>query len=829
MRFLLAALLLITPAVFAAENNQVVYFTGGTPPANASWEPIAETYWAATIQTDHKGHEDRAREVGILVWRYQDPTVAGNLNNGAVASDAEADAGLVKLVLVNGQPIHYGGEPGHSGIIDLTDDATMAFVIQRLLDEIDFYRPEVLYLDDTNLGHSRRWPAYPADDNPREWTDAITEMIDGVRAVHPNLSIVCNLGGAGDLDAIEIAWLNENNLGAMIEFGDTGSYSSTRIATGATLRDRIMDRRQVQGEIVYTLRAQPWSAITNDRYRLANRFLSLGNVADEDLTRAFYFYGWEARSNLPELEAIVTADNQLLASYGNLVESQVGSSALTLWFENQIVTVPFSNPEAWISELTEPPGDDPLVIAAFADSLKPHWDDAEGGRQVRALLDRIPGLDIVLVAGDFGYKASDSWDPVGLAVELYGDAPFELFKALGNHEYAEDTWEDFLAAFEPPTPFAHIVRPPADIFIIDSERNRPEQQAWLEAELPTSTQSWRIAVFHSTPFSSANHGDNPRMWDGWNWEANGFNLILAGHDHTYEQLVIGNVEVNVVGLGGGGHYTWHDISPHSTFRFRDEYGVGLYRLYEDRVEASFLTHLDVEMNQHTILPYDVDPGEQIPPNIIDIADHTATADQFYVSPPLTVLGSDPLLVEQRTSSTIPDTSDWILDMEGNQIVVGINSLPEGVNGVQLKASNPFGESWRYFEVTGIIDELPDPPIASFTAIPSSGETPLTVAFSDTSSGAMSTWSWEFQGGLPSEFNGRGPVMVEFLASGEWAVNLVVEGPGGTDSELQTILVVDPPPPPPSDDELIRAAQLELNDSARSLLNANELLEQALEN
>jgi PKD repeat protein len=71
------------------------------------------------------------------------------------------------------------------------------------------------------------------------------------------------------------------------------------------------------------------------------------------------------------------------------------------------------------------------------------------------------------------------------------------------------------------------------------------------------------------------------------------------------------------------------------------------------------------------------------------------------------------------------------------------------------------------------------PIAGFTADPTSGFRPLTVAFADTSTGAeVDTWLWSFgDGGTSSQ---QSPTHT-YETAGTYTVSLAISGPGGTDA------------------------------------------------
>jgi len=115
----------------------------------------------------------------------------------------------------------------------------------------------------------------------------------------------------------------------------------------------------------------------------------------------------------------------------------------------------------------------------------------------------------------------------------------------------------------------------------------------------------------------------------------------------------------------------------------------------------------------------------------------------------------------------------------------------GTRQYVLRAEGPDKNSYESRDLT-VIDESV-PPVADFSASPTSGEAPLSVSFTDSSTGAINSWAWTFGDGGSS--TAQSPTH-EYTAAGVYAVELTVTGPGGSDSATASISVSEPPPPPP---------------------------------
>ncbi|HNT78511.1 MAG TPA: PKD domain-containing protein, partial [Anaerolineae bacterium] len=101
--------------------------------------------------------------------------------------------------------------------------------------------------------------------------------------------------------------------------------------------------------------------------------------------------------------------------------------------------------------------------------------------------------------------------------------------------------------------------------------------------------------------------------------------------------------------------------------------------------------------------------------------------------------------------------------------------------VTLTVSGPGGsDTLTRTDYISVSAPIPTP-VADFTAAPRAGQPPLTVAFTDTSSGDITGWQWVFGDGGTSAT--QHPTH-EYAAVGTYTVTLTVSGPGGSDVETK---------------------------------------------
>jgi len=142
-----------------------------------------------------------------------------------------------------------------------------------------------------------------------------------------------------------------------------------------------------------------------------------------------------------------------------------------------------------------------------------------------------------------------------------------LFRSLpvvpvsGNHEYETDGAEPFRSMFALPENGGEAGRERwfsfdrGDVHFVglDTEQVGEAQRAWLEADLATTTQPWKIVYTHKPPYSSGEHGSDAGVREAFApiFARHGVSLVLSGHDHDYERSSAQDGVVYVVSGGGG--------------------------------------------------------------------------------------------------------------------------------------------------------------------------------------------------------------------------------------------------------------------------------------
>lgn len=191
--------------------------------------------------------------------------------------------------------------------------------------------------------------------------------------------------------------------------------------------------------------------------------------------------------------------------------------------------------------------------------------------------------------------------PTGLA------AVSRFFPSMGNHDYSDATPAPttYLTYFTLPGAgftntsnnerYYDFVQGPVHLFVINSNTQEPDgtsstsvQATWLQTQLAASTSAWNVVVFHHPPYSSGStHGSTPYMQ--WPFAAWGADVVLNGHDHTYERIVRDGIVYFVNGLGGASRYSFGTPVAGSAFRYNANWGAMRIVATDTTMDFEFLS------------------------------------------------------------------------------------------------------------------------------------------------------------------------------------------------------------------------------------------------
>lgn len=236
------------------------------------------------------------------------------------------------------------------------------------------------------------------------------------------------------------------------------------------------------------------------------------------------------------------------------------------------------------SALTRPlefttPGSGPFNFINFADS-------GEGNAEQLAL--RVQMVEetasLAIANGDLAYNlatyASIESNYYGVYQDIMAQIPF--FASLGNHEYMTDNALPSLASRVTPTAGvpvgdrgryysfdwgnAHFVALDSNTPLDDAIAGTGPMLNWLDNDLQNTSKFWKIVFFHHPGYATGVHQSEPPAGEVREGivpilEKHGVQLVLNGHEHTYQrtyELLGGQVVapnsggVVYVTSGGGG-------------------------------------------------------------------------------------------------------------------------------------------------------------------------------------------------------------------------------------------------------------------------------------
>ena len=171
-----------------------------------------------------------------------------------------------------------------------------------------------------------------------------------------------------------------------------------------------------------------------------------------------------------------------------------------------------------------------------------------------------------------------------------------FFPSLGNHDWKTLDAQPYLDYFTLPgnERYYDFTWGLVHFFILDSDPHEPDGYAWdsvqgdwLKSQLANSIYPWKIVVMHHPPYSSGDHGS--ASWMQWPFADWGADVVLAGHDHTYERISPPDgILYFVNGLGGKSIYDFPGDVDGSQLRYNEDYGAVLVDVSIGKIRFQFI-------------------------------------------------------------------------------------------------------------------------------------------------------------------------------------------------------------------------------------------------
>ena len=238
----------------------------------------------------------------------------------------------------------------------------------------------------------------------------------------------------------------------------------------------------------------------------------------------------------------------------------------------------------------------PQILLAVGDAAtcdKPS-DDA-----VADLASRLPGT--IALLGDTVYEDGSAQEYRDCFAPVWGRMKSRIRPAPGNHEYGTENaagYFDYFGTAAGPRGEGRYSYDLGAWHVVVLNSNCPplscdadgDQVRWLEADLAAHPSDCLLGYWHFPRWSSGRHGSQEVVDPIWQVMAeHGADVVLNGHDHTYERIQADGIQQFVVGTGGRSHYPF-ERGPLPTTEVRNDstYGLLWLALGEGSYEWEFL-------------------------------------------------------------------------------------------------------------------------------------------------------------------------------------------------------------------------------------------------
>lgn len=176
-----------------------------------------------------------------------------------------------------------------------------------------------------------------------------------------------------------------------------------------------------------------------------------------------------------------------------------------------------------------------------------------------------------------------------------GAATNRFFPTPGNHDYRAEGSQPYLDFF----PFLEGRRfydqdlGLLHLISLDSEgpaaKDIDSEQGELVKNIGANSDAcWKMVYFHRPLHSSGRYYDKPNEVMRYPYKDLGIDVVMYGHDHIYERIMIDDMLYITAGTGGAGLYNFEEIHPDSQARVRD-YGAMRVTVTKTQMKFEFIS------------------------------------------------------------------------------------------------------------------------------------------------------------------------------------------------------------------------------------------------
>jgi len=214
-----------------------------------------------------------------------------------------------------------------------------------------------------------------------------------------------------------------------------------------------------------------------------------------------------------------------------------------------------------------------IKFVAYGDN-RGEWDNWQNASMVARAIEKEDPY-FVLNTGDLVNNGTiiDEW------YNFFNKSSFihnsTLYSVLGNHEYYGSPYFKYLTLPNNERWYSFDNGPVHFIGLDSNYRNtlRPIQILYLIKELRSNDKPFTIVFFHHPLYSSGNHGSAIHLRFLWGifFQIHKVDIVINGHDHSYERGKVLNVNYVVTGGGGGPLYnigsSWWTVYSEKTHHY----------------------------------------------------------------------------------------------------------------------------------------------------------------------------------------------------------------------------------------------------------------------